>query len=944
MPIASCWVRWPFCIAAFSLLFVSPTLAQLPLRADDTLGNRPTRVTPTGGDRVTIEGGVVRDRNLFHSFDEFNINSGERVDFANPLGIDTIFSRVTGRNPSRIRGTLGVLGNADLFLLNPNGIVFSETAQLDIPGAFLATTADRILFADDQTFSATNPADNAILSVTVPIGLQFGSQPGSIINRAQLTGDGQHSRILAGGAVVLDGGSWGFQTPLLQPAVGRIEMGAFEAGTINLAQQQGQWSLQVPTTVSRANMIVRGGSLVGFAGNGGGQIALYGRDLVVREESIIALQLIAVMGGDPQPSGDIVLDATGRVAMSNSSILNDVGPGAVGESGDVRVRATTLVMREAAQINTDLLGRGSAGNVSVVAGDRVQLFGTSADGQFPSGILSRLLTGGQGSGGEVRVRTPVLELRRGGVILTSSSGQGNAGDIRIQARDRVLIAGAPPINDFSSRLSSGINPNGNGLGGTIEIMTGQLEVRRGGSLSSDVFGVGNTGDIRIVARDRADFIGVVPSTQVPSRASIQVTPGARGNAGTLSITTPRLSLRALGQLNAIAAGQEGNAGDMRLQVRDRLLLDRGDIFNVVAPGTVGSSGDIIVTTGTLDIRNGGQIVVSSFGSGNAGEVRVEAGDRITLIGSRPDDPEIFSGIFSTVEAGAIGEGGNITLQSPQILIDEGTVTTRNFGTGPGGDIQITADTLELDTIGEIFTDTLGDDGGNIRLDITDVLLLRDTSAITTEAGRDRARGDGGDITINIPDGFIVAVPNENSDLIANAFEGRGGNIRITTRGIYGLEFRDTLTPQSDITASSEVGVDGTVEIITPGVDPTQGLASLPTDIVDAANQIGRVCPSGSEAATQLGRFVITGRGGIVPSPVNILHHPDIPIEWLDAPDIQPSESSAPPLNSSTPSVQEANTWITADTGRVQLVATAPTQDLRVNAALIRPGHPASSCP
>lgn len=89
-----------------------------------------------------IEGGARRDSNLFHSFSEFNINNGQRVFFANPAGVDRILSRVTGNTQSNILGTLGVLGNADLFLLNPNGIVFGPNARLDVWGSFLATTAD----------------------------------------------------------------------------------------------------------------------------------------------------------------------------------------------------------------------------------------------------------------------------------------------------------------------------------------------------------------------------------------------------------------------------------------------------------------------------------------------------------------------------------------------------------------------------------------------------------------------------------------------------------------------------------------------------------------------------------------------------------------------------------------------------------------------------------
>jgi filamentous hemagglutinin family protein len=92
--------------------------------------------------RVRISGGAIRGSNLFHSFREFNIGEGKGGYFENPAAIENIFSRVTGSNPSNILGTLGVLGNANLFFLNPNGILFGPNASLDLRGSFLATTAD----------------------------------------------------------------------------------------------------------------------------------------------------------------------------------------------------------------------------------------------------------------------------------------------------------------------------------------------------------------------------------------------------------------------------------------------------------------------------------------------------------------------------------------------------------------------------------------------------------------------------------------------------------------------------------------------------------------------------------------------------------------------------------------------------------------------------------
>ena len=164
------------------------TVAQIV--PDGTLDQESSVVTPNVTVRNAIadylEGGAVRDNNLFHSFSEFNVSEAERVYFANPEGIDNILTRVTGSDLSQIFGTLGVDGGANLFLLNPNGIIFGQNSQLDIAGSFLATTADSYIFNNGYDFSATEPEIPPLLTVNIPLGLQFGSNPGSIINRSRI--------------------------------------------------------------------------------------------------------------------------------------------------------------------------------------------------------------------------------------------------------------------------------------------------------------------------------------------------------------------------------------------------------------------------------------------------------------------------------------------------------------------------------------------------------------------------------------------------------------------------------------------------------------------------------------------------------------------------------------------------------------------------------------
>jgi filamentous hemagglutinin family protein len=191
----------------FSLPLSLACLAVFPLSApaqivpDGSLGAEGSVVVPqviNGLPSDQLEGGAVRGGNLFHSFGEFSVPDGRGAYFANPAGVANIFSRVTGGNISQILGTLGVLGNANLYFLNPNGIVFGPNARLDVRGSFLATTADSFQFPNGYAFSATNPDAPPLLTVNIPIGLNFRANPTkTIVNQGNLS-TGQDLTLTAG--------------------------------------------------------------------------------------------------------------------------------------------------------------------------------------------------------------------------------------------------------------------------------------------------------------------------------------------------------------------------------------------------------------------------------------------------------------------------------------------------------------------------------------------------------------------------------------------------------------------------------------------------------------------------------------------------------------------------------------------------------------------------
>jgi large exoprotein involved in heme utilization and adhesion len=181
------------------------------------------------------------------------------------------------------------------------------------------------------------------------------------------------------------------------------------------------------------------------------------------------------------------------------------------------------------------------------------------------------------------------------------------------------------------------------------------------------------------------------------------------------------------------------------------------------------------------------------------------------------------------------------------------------------------------------------------------------------------------VTIRADNSFIVAVPGEDSDIIANASKGRGGNIQITTQGIFGIEERRTIPGNgtNDIDASSQFGVNGVVTINTLDVDPSQGLVNLPNEPVDV--EVAQGCQAGGEQASVA--FFNTGRGGLPPNPYEPLSHSEL---WEDVPlSTQRAENPAGASSASTSPVTapnkivEAQGWLYNEKGEVVLAAQMP---------------------
>ncbi|OKH25036.1 filamentous hemagglutinin N-terminal domain-containing protein [Chroogloeocystis siderophila] len=745
---------------------LSPTCAQAQITPDTTLGSENSVVSPNvvinGTASERIDGGATRGANLFHSFQEFNIDAGRGAYFSNPAGIENILSRVTGNNPSNILGTLGVLGNANLFLMNPNGIIFGQDASLNVAGSFVATTANAIGFGEQGLFNASSPnVPSSLLTVspsaflfnqinassienrsTAPAGLDAAGNSGYFGLRVP---DGE-SLLLVGGDITADGGG-------IVTFGGRVDLAAVAGtGSVSLEHNGNNFSLSVPDNLSRADVSLKNAAGFIVAGGGGGDIAIAAQNISILEGSGLYAGILSNLGSNGAQAGDITLDAQGVIAIANSGIFNTLYLGGLGNSGNIYIEAEQLNIQDNAAVQAVVNGQGNTSNILIKAKDSVEI----TDGGFLTNQVHR----GTGNAGDITIETGRLSIRDG-FVQADTFGQGNGDNLFVQASDSVEIIG-------NSWLTANVNTNAVGQGGNLTIDTGSLFVTNGAQIQALTFGQGNAGKVTITARDSVSFDGrengVINGS--PSGAFSIVGARGTGSVGGLEISANSLSITNRAQLGSWTSGI-GNAGDIVIQVKDQVLLLNSMIINEVSDvgGSVGNGGDIRISTGSLVLKDGSALLADTENQGNAGSITIEARDTVILEGVGPNSLDVNeiipSQISTTVERNAVGEGGNIRISTGLLSMrDGGFIATDTYGQGNAGDLTIKTSSLSLDSA-QISASTSGNgNAGNLTVRASDSVVLNGEYA-----------GENGQT--GVPGGLLAQVE-------PNTGKGRGGNLTLET--------------------------------------------------------------------------------------------------------------------------------------------------------------------
>lgn len=613
---------WTFAISLTGTVAFTENSAVAQITPDSTLPNNSN--VKLENNTFNITGGTQAGANLFHSFQEFSIPSGNAAHFQNNPDIQNIISRVTGNNISNINGLIKANGAANLFLINHKGIIFGDQAKLEIGGSFTAAGANSLKFSDSLEFSAKNPQTTPLLSINVPLGLQYGTNPGDIqVVGANLQVNAGKTLTLVGANVNIDGGK------LMAPS-GRVELG---------------------DTTAQTNVLLSNQALVNVLGETGGSIAINARRVELTGESTLQAGIGEGLGSVKSKAFNIDINAIKDVYLKDGSrVHNTVQERATGQAGDININiGGSLYATNASSISASLSGKqGSAGNIKINALGTVSFDG--ANNALPTTVGSTVSSQSIGNAGDINITAGSLSLTNGGALTSFTFGSGNAGNISVDVKNEVLSSGVAILktSNSASGIFTGINSRtAVGKGGNINIKTEKLSVRNGARLSARTFGQGDAGNININVRSHILFDGV--GLRGPSGAFTSVENTGTDNAGNVNITSQTLRVMNGAQLFSSSKGK-GAAGNLRI-VADFIRLDNQ---GAITSDTVGGRGNIDLNAKDLILYRNSNITTNATGSNNiGGNIKINTNNLVAI----PEDNSNISANSTEFR------GGNVTINT-----------------------------------------------------------------------------------------------------------------------------------------------------------------------------------------------------------------------------------------------------------------------------------------
>lgn len=883
-------------------LFCFTLVANTPVYAEViTDGSLGSITTLSGQMEIPQSLGTTTGNNLFHSFNRFNINTGESVTFTGDNSLNNVISRVTGGQISVIDGLLqSTIGNANFYFINPAGVMFGANAQIDVPAAFYMSTADTLKFADGSQFSATNFAANT-LSIAEPTSFGFlNNQGGNIeVQDSTLEFKETNNVSLSAHNVTINNG-W-------LTNAGNLQVYATGNTATDLA-------INAPVTQTLTGRVaLNKGSWLDANFDTGGKITVQGGDIVVDDGSAVTADTLgsanaggvsiksnslSVLNGgrigssteDTGNAGNVTIDAgnilvdgqgsnrfTGIISNSNNDTIANAGNAAT-----VSIKANNVKIANGGQISSDAWGSGNAGNVVINAAN--VLVDGQGNGAWISSNSNNEVLANAGNAGSVSITGTNVNVLNRGQISSDAWGTGNAGNATVNAANvSVDGQGDSAFTGIASNTNNEVLANA-GNAGTVNINANNLSVSNYGQIVSDTWGSGNAGNIAINASN-ISVDGQGNNTFISSSSRNRVLSNA-GNAGLVNVHGNNISVSNAGQIATITSGT-GNAGNINIH-GNNTVINNAKIFSDANAGSAGNAGTVIVENGNLiTVQNGALISSSTSGAGSAGHVIVNA----------PVISVDNASISAEASAQSQGQTGNVAVVANQAiyLTNNGKISLKNDANIANtakitpSSITVSAPDIDLKN-SEITTAATGNvDAADININFSHALTM-DPSFISTTANT----GNGGDITIRggglislQNSGFLTSVNGANSNggninvsadqlvmntgvIQANAVGGSGGNINLNVKALIPSQnnliiggrkvaWKPFVPGLNVIQAASENGVSGTVNITSPQFDISASVSGLDSAQLVIPAIDNNLCQNSAMLASSLAR---AGQGGI----------------------------------------------------------------------------------
>lgn len=799
--------------------------------------------------------GTTMGDNLLHTFLEFHVRSGESATFTGPDSIANVIARVTGDEASVIDGMVrSAIASADLFLLNPNGVMFGAGAAIDIDGTLRLSTANSLLF-EDGTRLMVSEAGTSGLSVAAPSAYGFTSDPASIVFDGVNIGGGARGLQVVGGDASLRNTHLHLPDQTLDfvavGGAGEVQLGA--GRTLAAEMMLGELNISRDVVTENADL--------DSSGDQPGLINLQAHDIALTRASVFS---------DAQGAGDsagIRVEARGNLTLEQGSrITSDALTDGRGGNVDIEAGTVTITGFDSVVSANTRFGTGGGGDLTITAGEvQVSDLGgirATTSGQAPAGLVSitsdtlrldtagriTVHTGGTGAAGNVTIDVDSLEIDGAGSgINTSTLGlflqAGAGGQIGIDAGQLSLTNGAEIVAEASSPFSGSpgaiaITSDSISMSGLSRIFTSNT------SLTSDGGGIDITADsLQLTGGDAAavTFTTIESQTDGPSSGAriginvqnVMLSDGARvvalastdGDAGEISIRGASLTVDAA-TIDARALG-DGAGGAIELVVDDVRVTNGGGIESSAPnPAVAGAAGQIRVTGQSLVVEGGDSRVSSSSASLGAGGSIIVAVDTLRVDGgsvaARTEGPAVGGMIDLDAGAADVIGGGSIDTSAPvagmtgdagRITFDGSTLTVTGAGSavtsetlsdGAGGNIEVTASTLTVTDGGSVSARTLSNaSGGTIMLVVAET-TVSGAGRIDTSTQTAGTTGPAGRIELT---GSELVVDGSGSTVSSQTLsDGAGGRVTLT------LDRLALANSGAVDTSASSAGDAGTVSI------------------------------------------------------------------------------------------------------------------------------------